>query len=64
MGENNHNACIEYLLNGIDKHFHLIETFQACMKINMKYSKNIDVDTCRLTSAISVAIQLHACGSK
>ena len=48
MKKNNHNTCIVYLLNGIDKHFDWIEMLLACLKINMKHAKNIDVETCRL----------------
>ena len=44
MKENNHNTCAVYLLNDIDKHFHLIKIFLACLKINMKHSQNIDVE--------------------
>ena len=51
MKENNHNIRVVYLLNGIDKNFHLNEIFLACLKINMKHSKNIDVvETCQLRS--------------
>ena len=48
MKENNHNICVIYLLNGTDRHFDSIEMFLACLKINMKHSKTIDVETCRL----------------
>ena len=48
MKENNHNTCIVYLLNCIDKHIHWFEMFLACLKINVKHPKNIDVETCRL----------------
>ena len=41
------------LLNGIDRHFHLIKMFLACLKINVKHSKNLDVETCRLRSVTS-----------
>ena len=45
--ENNYHTCVVYLLNGIDIHFLLIEMFLVCLKINMRHSKNIDVETCR-----------------
>ena len=47
MKVSNHNTCIVYLLNDIDKHFHLLKIFLACLKINMKHSQNIDVEACR-----------------
>ena len=50
---NNHNICVVYLLNDIDRHFHSIEMFLACLKINMKHSKTIDVETCRLRPVTS-----------
>ena len=53
MKENNPNTCVVHLLNDIDRHFHLIEIFQACLKINMKHSQNIDVETCRLRPVTS-----------
>ena len=53
MRENNHNTYVAYLLNGIDRHFHSIEMFLACLKINMKHSKTIDVETCRLRPVTS-----------
>ena len=53
MKENNHNTCVVYLLNDIDGHFHLIEIFLACLKINMKHSQNIDVETCRVRPVTS-----------
>ena len=45
MKENNHNTCKVYLLNGKDRHFDLIEMLLACLKINMKRSETIDVET-------------------
>ena len=53
MKENNHNTCMVYLLNCIDKHIHSIEMFLACLKINVKHPKNIDVETCWLRPAMS-----------
>ena len=53
MKENNHNTCIVYLLNCIDKHIYSIEMFLACLKINMKHPKNIDVEPCRLRPVMS-----------
>ena len=53
MKENNHNTCIVYLLNCINKHIHSIEMFLACLKINVKHPKNIDVETCRLRPVTS-----------
>ena len=53
MKENNHNTCIVYLLNCIDKHIQSIEVFLACLKINVKHPKNIDVETCRLRPVTS-----------
>ena len=51
--ENNHNTCVVYLLNVIDRHFLLIEMFLICLKINMRHPKNIDVETCRLRPVTS-----------
>ena len=53
MKEDNHNTCIVYLLKCIDKHIHSIEMFLACLKIDMKHPKNIDVETCRLRPVTS-----------
>ena len=53
MKKNNHNTCVVYLLNDIDRHFHLTEIFLACLKINMKHSQNIDVETCRFRPVTS-----------
>ena len=36
MKVSNHNTCVVYLLNDIDKHFHLLKIFLACLKINIK----------------------------
>ena len=53
MKENHHNTCLVYLLNGIDRHFHSIEMFLACLKIDIKQSQTIDVETCRLRPVTS-----------
>ena len=47
MKVSNHNTCVVYLLNDIDKHFHLLKIFLACLKINIKHLQNIDVEACR-----------------
>ena len=54
MKENNHNTCIAYLLNCIDKHIHSIEMFLACLKINVKHQKkhrcgSVSTPTCDVT---------------
>ena len=51
--ENNHNTHVVYLLIGIDRHVYLIEIFLACLNINMKHSKKIDVEMCRLRPVAS-----------
>ena len=58
MKENNHNTRIVYLLNCIDKHIHSIEMFLACLKINVKHLKNIDVEMCRLWPVTSQCTKL------
>ena len=40
-------------VNGIDGHIHLIKMLLACLKINIKHLKNIDVETCRLRPVTS-----------
>ena len=54
MKENNHNTCIVYLLNCIDKHIHSIKMFLACLKIRVKHPKkhrhgNVSTPTCDVT---------------
>ena len=44
---------VVFLLNGTDKHIYLIEMYPACLKINMKHPKNIDVETRRLPTVTS-----------
>ena len=53
MKENNHNTCVAYLLNDKDRHFHLIEIFLACFKINKTLAKhwwgNLSTPNCSVT---------------
>ena len=50
--ENIHTTSIVYLLNGTDRHIHLIEMLLACLKIDMRNLKSIDAETCRLRPAV------------